>query len=72
LNRVAGGYKAAIHNPNVSEEAKENAQQRLDEMGVSPESDEKPVDKSSDANPNRVAGGHKATLTSKYSLFNDE
>lgn len=31
---VARGLKAAIHNDNVSEEAKENAAQRLEEMGV--------------------------------------
>jgi len=29
-NRQAGGLKAAIHNPNVSEEAKENAKERLE------------------------------------------
>ncbi|KDQ25960.1 hypothetical protein PLEOSDRAFT_1085281 [Pleurotus ostreatus PC15] len=31
---VAGGLKAAIHNPNVSEEAKERAAERLHEMGA--------------------------------------
>ncbi|KAF9498009.1 hypothetical protein BDN71DRAFT_1429169 [Pleurotus eryngii] len=30
---VAGGLKAAIHNPNVSEEAKSHAAERLREMG---------------------------------------
>ncbi|KAG6877583.1 hypothetical protein C0993_005913 [Termitomyces sp. T159_Od127] len=33
--RVAGGYKATIKNPKVSEEAKANAHERLREMGTS-------------------------------------
>ena len=32
-NRVAAGLKAAVHNPRVSEEAKESATQRLHKMG---------------------------------------
>ncbi|KAG9220405.1 hypothetical protein CCMSSC00406_0006670 [Pleurotus cornucopiae] len=35
---VAGGLKAAIHNPNVSEEAKSHAAERLHEMGVDDQS----------------------------------
>eukprot|EP01119_Soliformovum_irregulare_P026034 TRINITY_DN97_c0_g1_i5.p1 TRINITY_DN97_c0_g1~~TRINITY_DN97_c0_g1_i5.p1 ORF type:complete len:270 (-),score=106.08 TRINITY_DN97_c0_g1_i5:674-1483(-) len=35
--RVIGGYKATLHNPNASDEAKEKAQQVLEEMGVDPE-----------------------------------
>ncbi|KAH7148867.1 Conidiation protein 6-domain-containing protein [Dactylonectria macrodidyma] len=31
-NNVAGGLKAALKNPNVSDEAKESAKQRLDGM----------------------------------------
>lgn len=31
-SRVIGGLKAAINNPNVSEEGKEAAQQKLDNM----------------------------------------
>jgi hypothetical protein len=31
--RVAAGLKATLHNPNVSEEAKESAARRLKEMG---------------------------------------
>ncbi|CAZ84096.1 unnamed protein product [Tuber melanosporum] len=31
---VAGGYKATLHNPNVSEEAKERAQEKLEQMGA--------------------------------------
>lgn len=30
---VAGGYKATLKNPNVSDEAKQNAEQKLKEMG---------------------------------------
>lgn len=30
--RVAAGLKAAVHNPNVSDEAKSNAKQRLNEI----------------------------------------
>ncbi|OCF30631.1 hypothetical protein I316_07759 [Kwoniella heveanensis BCC8398] len=33
-HRVLGGYKAAIHNPHVWEDAKEHAQQILKEHGV--------------------------------------
>ncbi|RPB01153.1 hypothetical protein L873DRAFT_1677896 [Choiromyces venosus 120613-1] len=29
---VAGGYKASLHNPNVSEEAKERAQEKLEKL----------------------------------------
>ncbi|KAK0511880.1 hypothetical protein JMJ35_005730 [Cladonia borealis] len=32
-NAVAGGLKAAVNNPNVSEEAKINAEERLHELG---------------------------------------
>ncbi|KAF4577032.1 hypothetical protein EYR36_005019 [Pleurotus pulmonarius] len=39
---VAGGLKAAIHNPNVSEEAKERAAERLHEMGADGESQSTP------------------------------
>jgi len=68
LNNVAGGYKATLHNDNVSEEAKDHAQKELDRMGV--DADEKTdssKSRSSSAdvegkNPNNVAGGYKATL----------
>ena len=33
---VARGLKAAIHNPNVSAEAKDHAAQQLEEMGKKP------------------------------------
>ncbi|KAM5530129.1 hypothetical protein V8D89_016207 [Ganoderma adspersum] len=66
--RVAAGLKAAIHNPNVSEEARRSAQERLEQMGehdaaaaagrghptgtIDPQGHE----------TNRVLGGYKATL----------
>ncbi|KAJ8453581.1 hypothetical protein ONZ45_g19658 [Pleurotus djamor] len=34
---VIGGLKAAMHNPNVSDEAKQHAAERLEEMGASVE-----------------------------------
>ncbi|KAI0931523.1 hypothetical protein AcV7_001114 [Taiwanofungus camphoratus] len=34
---VARGHKAAINNPNVSEEAKENSRRALDELEGSPD-----------------------------------
>ncbi|TBU22987.1 Conidiation protein 6-domain-containing protein [Dichomitus squalens] len=65
--RVAAGLKAAINNPNVSEEARERAQERLEHMGASTETDNSgryatgTVD-SSGHEANRVLGGYKATL----------
>lgn len=56
INRVAGGLKAAIHNPNVSEAAKDHAQERLDQINQSEESD---VGQES----TRVLAGYKATLS---------
>ncbi|EIW62441.1 uncharacterized protein TRAVEDRAFT_33922 [Trametes versicolor FP-101664 SS1] len=68
--RVAAGLKAAIHNPNVSEEAKERAQERLETMGTSVETTSRapggsyPVGSTDEAGheTNRVLGGYKATL----------
>lgn len=70
--RVAAGLKAAIHNPNVSEEARRSAQERLEQMGehdaaaaagrghptgtLDPQGHE----------TNRVLGGYKATLHSAH------
>ena len=56
-NRVAGGLKAAIHNPNVSETAKAHAHERLDEMGYDDPSE------STGHETNRTLGGYKSTLT---------
>ncbi|EJD03979.1 uncharacterized protein FOMMEDRAFT_155101 [Fomitiporia mediterranea MF3/22] len=57
---VAGGYKAALKNPNVSEEAKERSQQALEEMGDSGELQQ--PDMEAGKNTGNVIGGHKATL----------
>ncbi|KAI0703986.1 hypothetical protein C8Q76DRAFT_801766 [Earliella scabrosa] len=61
--RVAAGLKAAIHNPNVSDEAKARAQERLDDMTGN--SGGETTARATDANGhelNRVLGGYKATL----------
>ncbi|KIL68382.1 hypothetical protein M378DRAFT_158172 [Amanita muscaria Koide BX008] len=36
-SRIAAGLKAAVHNPRVSEEAKESATERLQQMGAEAE-----------------------------------
>ncbi|WWC88787.1 uncharacterized protein L201_003700 [Kwoniella dendrophila CBS 6074] len=46
-HRVMGGYKAALHNPNVSDEAKQHAQEVL---------------KEGEEHEHRVLGGYKAAL----------
>ncbi|KAI6038480.1 Conidiation protein 6-domain-containing protein [Pisolithus marmoratus] len=66
--RVIAGLKAAIHNPHVSEEAKEHAMERLREMGqdvdVGPQ---ETVEKSSyQQDEGRVLAGYKATLSNPY------
>ncbi|KAH9937592.1 Conidiation protein 6-domain-containing protein [Fomitopsis serialis] len=53
---VARGLKAAISNPNVSDEAKERAAERLDSMQDSGELE------SREAHNANVAIGHKAAL----------
>ncbi|KAI9883901.1 MAG: hypothetical protein M1823_004315 [Watsoniomyces obsoletus] len=56
---VAGGHKATINNPNVSEEAKQHSKEVLEnefnggDVGKT---------KNDNKNPNNVAGGLKATL----------
>ncbi|KAG1715737.1 hypothetical protein ID866_1405 [Astraeus odoratus] len=73
--RVAAGLKAAIHNPNVSEEAKEHAMARLKEMGqdverstgLQPQTEFEESQESS-----RVLAGYKATLTSELSSIIEE
>ncbi|KAI0778077.1 hypothetical protein BD413DRAFT_608742 [Trametes elegans] len=54
---VARGLKAAISNPNNSEEAKERASDRLQEMEETGELN------SREAREDNVAIGHKAALT---------
>lgn len=70
--RVAAGLKAAMHNPNVSAEAKDSAAQRLEEIGggggqtggvETDDYDELESDLSV-----REAAGYKATLSSELRL----
>ena len=61
--RVAAGLKAAMHNPNVSGEAKEHAAERLEQMGMGTGSrHEHTQHYSTGQDANRVLGGYKATL----------
>ena len=69
--RVAAGLKAAIHNPNVSDAARERAQERLEQFGAASETGDNSTYAAgaTDANGhevNRVLGGYKATLHSTY------
>ncbi|KAF8803348.1 hypothetical protein BYT27DRAFT_7244246 [Phlegmacium glaucopus] len=64
---VARGFKAAIHNPNVSAEAKAHAVQQLEEMGINPTSDSDAQQRSEgDEHVHRQLGGYKATLSNKH------
>ncbi|PCH33554.1 hypothetical protein WOLCODRAFT_147645 [Wolfiporia cocos MD-104 SS10] len=54
---VARGLKAAISNPNNSEEAKQNAQGRLNDMDSRGELD------SAEAHAGQVERGHKAAIS---------
>ncbi|CCM04377.1 uncharacterized protein FIBRA_06551 [Fibroporia radiculosa] len=70
--RVAAGLKAAIHNPNVSEEAKERATDRLHHMGGTEEVNTSPstathsTTTGSGQETSRVLGGYKATLNNEH------
>ncbi|KAG7570913.1 hypothetical protein FFLO_01111 [Filobasidium floriforme] len=71
-NRVLGGYKATLSNPNTSDEAKEHAQEMIDEMTGKSQSaghqkrqhvdHEKGSHETDDEHNNRVIGGYRATL----------
>lgn len=65
--RVVAGLKAAVHNPNVSNEAKENAIKRLEEMGQTADSNLPTQGKSAadDAHERNVLRGYKAATSSK-------
>ncbi|KAH9946774.1 hypothetical protein B0H21DRAFT_382047 [Amylocystis lapponica] len=54
---VARGLKAAISNPNNSEEAKERSQQRLDDM------DSRGEINTQEARAGQVERGHKAAIS---------
>ncbi|KAL1700266.1 Conidiation protein 6-domain-containing protein [Schizophyllum commune] len=61
--RVAAGLKASIHNPNVSDEAKQSATERLHDMGA--DVDDAPSVQhaaASGKNEDNVIRGYKATL----------
>ncbi|KAF6754674.1 hypothetical protein DFP72DRAFT_1068246 [Ephemerocybe angulata] len=72
---VVRGLKAAIHNPNVSEEAKRRDMVRLQEMGASTTTTDAPAQHTRgaeggkyntetyvDADMNRVLAGYKPTI----------
>lgn len=73
--RQAGGYKAAINNPNVSEEAKDRARDALENLDVPckriasclrvpmlTNAAQSEKDAAAGKDPHRQAGGYKATL----------
>ncbi|KAK2460758.1 hypothetical protein APHAL10511_007228 [Amanita phalloides] len=51
--RVAAGLKAAVHNPRVSEEAKENASERLHQMHVETAEDTSKTRRKTSKSPSR-------------------
>ncbi|KAI0915819.1 hypothetical protein AcW1_003685 [Taiwanofungus camphoratus] len=61
-NRVAAGLKASLQNPNVSEEAKERAADRLESLTATDEAGNTSKYSSTRQEDNRVLGGYKATL----------
>ncbi|KDQ50395.1 hypothetical protein JAAARDRAFT_583445 [Jaapia argillacea MUCL 33604] len=60
--RVAGGHKAALKNPNVSEEAKERSQAVLDDLESSGEPQRYADERDSSKDETRVNAGYKATM----------
>ncbi|KAH8828663.1 Conidiation protein 6-domain-containing protein [Flagelloscypha sp. PMI_526] len=63
LGNVAGGLKATLKNPNVSEEAKESAAERLDSGNFETEATELSRSRPDELkNEGNVIGGYKATL----------
>ncbi|KIK54213.1 hypothetical protein GYMLUDRAFT_177670 [Collybiopsis luxurians FD-317 M1] len=62
--RVAAGLRGTLHNDNVSQQAKDNASERLQEMGANFENKTDTSGKADtgDAHQNHVIGGFKATL----------
>ncbi|BFZ60088.1 hypothetical protein YB2330_001110 [Saitoella coloradoensis] len=61
---VAGGYKATLSNPNTSDEAKQHAQEVLDNGLQDQVDDQKLADEEGTGakNTGNVIGGYKATL----------
>ncbi|KAI0915230.1 hypothetical protein AcV5_005398 [Taiwanofungus camphoratus] len=62
--RQIGGYKAATHNPRVSDEAKEHARQAIDELEREPETQRTRQGYNEDKDETRVNAGYKATMKS--------
>ncbi|KAH9840139.1 Conidiation protein 6-domain-containing protein [Rhodofomes roseus] len=60
--RVVGGHKAALNNPNVSDEAKQHSRQVVDELDDAPETEEARQGYQEDKDQTRVNAGYKATL----------
>ena len=66
--RVAAGLKAAMNNPSVSTEAKDNAAQRLEEIVGDVRTGSVDADDFEESElSGRQAGGYKATLSSGVS-----
>ncbi|OWZ58566.1 conidiation-specific protein 6 [Cryptococcus neoformans c45] len=64
-HRVIGGYKATLNNPRVSDEAKENASNVIDDYqnrGNEAVDEVSKEESNNDHHSNRVAGGYKAAL----------
>ncbi|PPR05422.1 hypothetical protein CVT24_008036 [Panaeolus cyanescens] len=68
----ARGYKAAINNPNVSAEAKQNAQERLDEMGYSDSLEQDNMGTSGRRNRTSGAGGADDEIDQRASQGKNE
>jgi len=64
LGNVVGGYKAALHNPNVSEEAKEHAEEMIEKLeGDAPRKSDNGSENLEGKDLGHVIGGYKATLS---------
>ncbi|EPQ60862.1 hypothetical protein GLOTRDRAFT_135467 [Gloeophyllum trabeum ATCC 11539] len=61
VGNVARGHKAAINNPNVSEEAKDHSRQVLEELEQSGE-----LENANTNHEGNVARGHKANLSNPH------
>ncbi|KAF9521518.1 Conidiation protein 6-domain-containing protein [Crepidotus variabilis] len=60
--RQAGGFKAAMHNPNVTEEGKQAAAEKLQNLKQSGELESTTASRTEGKNEGNVIGGYKATL----------
>ncbi|EPT01213.1 hypothetical protein FOMPIDRAFT_1029952 [Fomitopsis schrenkii] len=60
--RQIGGHKAAINNPNVSEEAKGRAREAINDLEQSSDTQETRQGYEEDKDDTRVNAGYKATM----------